>query len=92
MSLFCPLVGLALSPVLCTLGAVQLLCVVAAGFSRLAVGTRYEQGGQWLCLVALAVIGCVCGVAIQMGPDLAAACAGTLALMTMISVADFSAA
>jgi len=27
-----------------------------------------------------------------MGPDLAAACAGTLALMTMISVADFSAA
>lgn len=87
----CPvLLSVALSPVLCTFGAVQLLCVAAAGFSRLAEGTRFERSGQWLCLAALAIVGGLCGVAIQFGPDSAAACAGTLALMTMIAVADFS--
>ena len=91
MPLPCPvLFSVALSPVLCTLGAVQVLCVAAAGFSRLAEGTRFERGGQWLCLTALSVLGCLCGVSIQFGPDSAAACAGTLALMTMIAVADFS--
>jgi hypothetical protein len=41
-------------------------------------------------MAALAVIGGLCGVAIQLGPDSAAVCAGTLAVMTMIAVADFS--
>ena len=82
--------AVALSPVLCTMGAVQVLCVAAAGISRLAEGTRFERGGQWLCLGALAVVGALCGAAIQFGPDSAAACAATLALMTMIAVADFS--
>ena len=91
MPLPCPsLFALALSPTLCALGAVQVLCVAAAGFSRLAEGTRFERGGHLLCLAALAVIGGLCGVAIQLGPDSAAACAGTLALMTMIAVGDFS--
>ncbi len=91
MPLPCPsLFALALSPTLCALGAVQVLCVAAAGFSRLAEGTRFERGGHLLCVVALAVIGGLCGVAIQLGPDSAAACAGTLALMTMIAVGDFS--
>jgi hypothetical protein len=91
MPLPCPsLFALALSPTLCALGAVQVLCVAAAGFSRLAEGTRFERGGQLLCLAALAVLGGLCGVAIQLGPDSAAACAGTLALMTMIAVGDFS--
>lgn len=92
MPLPCPTMfaTMAVSPSLCALGAVQLLCVAAAGFSRLAQGTRFERGGQAVCLAALAVIGGLCGVAIQMGPDSAAACAGTLALMTMIAVADFS--
>lgn len=91
MPLPCPtLVALALSPSLCTLGAVQVLCVAAAGCSRLAEGTRFERGGQLLCLAALAVIGCLSGAAIQLGPDSAAACAATLALMIMIAVADFS--
>lgn len=76
------------SPVLCALGAVQVLCVVAAGFSRLAEGTRFERGGQWLCLAALGVVGSLCGAAIQFGPDTAAACATTLALVTMIAVVD----
>ncbi len=82
--------AIAVSPVLCTLGAVQVLGVVAAGLARLTEGTRHETGGQWLCLIALGVMGSVCGVAIQYGPDAAAACAGTLALMTLITVADFS--
>ncbi|MCE9630672.1 MAG: hypothetical protein K8S94_08170 [Planctomycetia bacterium] len=91
MMLPCPaLLAVSLSPMLCTLGAVQVLCVAAAGFSRLAEGTRFERGGHWLCLTALAVVGTLCGVTIQFGPDSAAVCAGTLALITMIAVADFS--
>ncbi len=85
------LLAVSLSPSLCALGAVQVLCVAAAGFSRMAEGTRFERGGHLLCLASLAVIGGLCGVTIQLGPDSAAACAGTLALMTMITVADFSA-
>jgi CBS domain containing-hemolysin-like protein len=91
MPLPCPcLFAVSLSPALCALGAVQVACVAAAGFARLAEGTRFERGGHLLCLAALAVIGCLCGVAIQLGPDSAAVCAGTLAVMTMITVADFS--
>jgi len=82
--------AVAVSPMLCTLGAIQILGVLAAGLARLTEGTRHQTGGQWLCLIALGVMGCVCGVAIQFGPDSAAACAGTLALMTLIAVADFS--
>lgn len=91
MPLPCPtLLAFSLSPSLCALGAVQVLCVAAAGFSRLAEGTRFERGGHALCLAALGVIGCLSGVAIQLGPDSAATCAGTLALMTMIAVVDVS--
>jgi hypothetical protein len=82
--------AVALSPVLCAFGAVQMLGLVAAGVARLTEGTRHEQGGQWLCLGALAMVGTLCGVAIQFGPDTTAACAVTLAVMTMIAVADFS--
>jgi len=82
--------AVAVSPVFCALGAVQVLGIVAAGVARLTEGTRHEVGGQWLCLTALAVIGAVCGVAIQFGPDTAAAAATTLAVMTLITVADFS--
>jgi len=84
------LLAIAVSPVFCALGAVQVLGVVAAGVARLTEGTRHEIGGQWVCLAALAVMGGVCGVAIQFGPDAAAASAGALALMTLITVADFS--
>lgn len=80
------------SPTLCALGAIQVLGVLAAGVARLTEGTSHEVGGQWLCLIALGIMGCVCGVAIQCGPDAAAACAATLALMTLIAVVDFSAA
>ncbi len=82
--------AVAVSPVFCALGAMQVLGVVAAGVARLTEGTRHETGGQLLCLGALAIMGCICGVAIQYGPDTAAACAGTLAVMTLITVADFS--
>jgi hypothetical protein len=82
--------AVAVNPALCTLGAIQVLGVLAAGLARMAEGTRHEAGGHWLCLAALGAMGCVCGAAIQCGPDAAAACAGTLALMTLIAVADFS--
>lgn len=80
----------AYSPVLCAFGAVQLLAVAAAGTARLTEGTRHERSGQWLCLGALAVVGCLCGAAIPFGPGTAAACAVTLAVMTLIAVAEVS--
>ena len=84
------LLALALSPMFCAIGAIQVLGVTAAAVARLTEGTRHECGGQCLCLAALAVVGMVCGMAIQFGPGAVAASATTLALMTMIAVADFS--
>lgn len=84
------LFAVALNPVLCAFGAVQILGLLAAGVARLTEGTRHERGGQWLCLAALATIGGLCGAAIQFGPDTTAACAVTLAVMTLIAVGDFS--
>jgi hypothetical protein len=80
----------AVSPTLCVLGLVQILAVAAAGAARIAEGTPHERWGQWLCLGGLAVVGTLCGAAIRIGPNAAAACAVTLAIVTMISVADFS--
>ncbi len=84
------LFALALSPAFCAIGAVQLLGVIAAAAARLTEGTRHESCGQCLCLAALATVGTACGVAIQYGPGAAAASAGALAIMTLITVADFS--
>jgi hypothetical protein len=81
--------AVAVSPVLCAFGAVQILGIVAAGVARLTEGTRHEQGGQWLCLGALAMVWALCGAAIQFGPDTTATCAVTLAVMTLIAVVDF---
>jgi hypothetical protein len=83
-----PLFSLAVSPVLCALSAVQLFGLVAAGLARLSEGTRHERGCQWLLVIALAVVGGVCGFALQFGPASAAFCAVTLTLMTMIAVFD----
>jgi hypothetical protein len=84
------LLGIAISPIFCAIGAVQVLGLAAAAVARLTEGTRHECGGQCLCLAALALVGMVCGVAIQFGPGAAAASAATLAVMTLITVADLS--
>ena len=84
------LLALAVSPVFCCLGAVQLLGVVAAAIARLTEGTRHETCGQFVCLAALAVVGTCCGIAIPFGPHAAAGSATALAVMTLITVADFS--
>lgn len=81
--------AVALSPLLCTLGLIQVLGIVAAAAARLAEGTRYERGGHWLCLVSLVVVGGLCGWSLQLGPGSSAACAVTLTLMTLIAVVDF---
>ncbi len=83
------LFALAVSPLLCTLGAIQIMGLAAAGISRLAEGTRHERSGQWLCFAALAVVGGMCGYALRIGPDSCAACAVTLTLMTLIAIVDF---
>jgi len=82
------LLAIAVSPVLCTLGVVQVLGIVAASAARLAEGTRHELSGQWVCLGALVIVGAVCGYALQLGPNSGAACAVTLTLMTLIAIVD----
>ncbi len=84
--------ALTISPLICALGAVQIFGIVAASIARLTEGTSHERSGQWLCLIALAAVGIFCGAALQYGPDAGAACAVTLALMTMIAVVDFRSA
>lgn len=84
------LFALTVSPMFCAIGAVQVFGLTAAAVARLTEGTRHECGGQCLCLAALALVGTVCGVAIQFGPGAAAASAATLALMTLIAVIDIA--
>ena len=83
------LFALAVSPLLCTLGVIQVLGIAAAASARLAEGTRYERRGQWLCLLSLVVVGGLCGWSLQFGPGSSAACAVTLTLMTLIAIIDF---
>jgi len=83
------LFALAVSPLLCTLAVIQVLGIAAAASARLTEGTRYERGGQWLCLLSLVVVGGVCGWSLQFGPGSSAACAVTLTLMTLIAIVDF---
>jgi hypothetical protein len=83
------LFAIAVSPLLCTLGAIQILGIVAAAAARLAEGTRFERGGHWLCLLSLIVVGGLCGWSLQFGPGASAACAVTLTLMTLIAISDF---
>jgi hypothetical protein len=80
--------AVAMSPVLCTVGLVQLLGIAAAAASRLAEGTRYERGGQWICITGIVVVGAMCCFTLQVGPDTSAACAVTLTLMTLIAIID----
>ena len=84
------LFAVSISPTMCLLGALQILGIVAAGVARAVEGTHHERLGQWVCIMGLAVIGAFCGVAVRIGPDATAACAVTLATMTMIAVADVS--
>jgi len=83
------LFAVAVNPLLCALGIMQILGIVAAASARLAEGTRYERGGQWLCLLSLVVMGGLCGWSLQLGPGVSAACAVTLTLMTLIAIMDF---
>jgi hypothetical protein len=83
------LFAIAVNPLLCAVGIVQILGVLAAASARLAEGTRYERGGQWLCLLSLVVVGGVCGWSLQLGPGVSAACAVTLTIMTLIAIMDF---
>jgi hypothetical protein len=76
------------SPVLCAVGAVQVLGIIAAAASRMAEGTRHERVGHWLCVAALGTVGGLCGFCLQYGPDSGAMCAVTLTVMTMIAIVD----
>jgi hypothetical protein len=83
------LFAIAVNPLLCALGVMQILGILAAASARLAEGTRYERRGQWLCLLSLVVMGGLCGWSLQLGPGVSAACAVTLTIMTLIAIMDF---
>ena len=76
------------SAVLCAVGLVQVLGIVAAVASRLAEGTPCERLGHWSLLFALAVVGGLSGFCLHYGPDYGAMCAVTLTVMTMIAIID----
>lgn len=76
------------SPVLCAVGFVQVLGIVAAAASRMTEGTRHERTGHLSCVAALGTVGALCGFCLQYGPDSGAMCAVTLTLMTMIAIID----
>lgn len=77
-----------LSPMVCLLGGVQAVGLMASLSARVAEGTRFERVAQVACLAALGLVGGLCGFAIQFGPDAAAMSAVTLLVMTMIAVVD----
>lgn len=76
------------SPTLCAVGAVHVLTLVSAWFARMATGSRYELVCQLACLTLLAATGMLCGVSLHLGPGTAVASAVTLAIATLIAVAD----
>lgn len=80
-----------MSPLLCGLAAVHVLCLAAASLARLGEGTRHERIAQAGCLAALGGMGCVCGMSLRCGPGFAAFSGVTLAVMTIVAVADFGA-
>ena len=72
----------------CGLTAVHVVGLAAATMARLAEGTPYERLCQGMCLAALAAVGAVCGLSLEVGPWVAAASAVTLLVMTMIAIID----
>lgn len=77
------------SPVLCAVGMMHVLTLAGAWLARASAGSRYERPCQAVCLGLLAVTGALCGVSLHLGPGMAVASAVTLALATLIAVADF---
>ena len=78
----------AVSPTLCAVGLVHVLTLASAWFARMAIGSRYEGICQIACLSLLAATGMLCGVSLHLGPGTAIASAITLAIATLIAVAD----
>ena len=58
----------AANPLFCLVGLLQLIGLLVAGATRFTQGTPYERTGQWSCLIALGLIGTICGVTLQLGP------------------------
>lgn len=81
-------VGLMGNLFLCGFTAVHVGGLLAAALSRLTEGTRYERLGQVACVVALAAVGGLCGLSLEVGPGVAATSAVTLTGITMIAVVD----
>ena len=78
----------AANPLFFIVGLLQLIGLLVAGATRFTQGTPYERTGQWSCLLALGLIGAICGLTLKLGPGIATTSAVTLTLMTMIVIIE----
>ncbi|MDA8042070.1 MAG: hypothetical protein MPJ22_06615 [Pirellulales bacterium] len=56
--------------------------------TRLINGVPIKRTGQWTYLLALGLIGAICGLTLKLGPGIATTSAVTLTLMTMIVIIE----
>ncbi|MFM8577603.1 MAG: hypothetical protein ACKOCN_02190 [Planctomycetaceae bacterium] len=78
------------SPSLCLIGLVQAFGLCAAVATRLTEGTRIMPAVQGVFMALLAAVGVLCAASFQVGPVASVLSAGTLAVMTLLAVTDFS--
>ena len=80
----------AVNPLLCGLGLVHATAIAMAVATRLVNGTRYASAAQVSFLFLLGVVGILCGASLRLGPGASVFSATSLAVMTLVAVADFS--
>ncbi len=79
----------AVNPLLCGLGLVHATAIVMALATRLVDGTRYAAVAQASFFILLGVVGILCGASLRLGPGASVFSATSLAVMTLVAVADF---
>ncbi len=79
----------AVNPLLCGLGLVHATALAAAVATRLVDGTRYAAAAQLSFFALLGVVGMLCGASLRLGPGASVFSATSLAVMTLVAVADF---
>lgn len=77
------------NPLLCGVGLLHATALAAAVVTRLVDGTRYAAAAQLSFFALLAVVGMLCGASLRLGPGASVFSATSLAVMTLVAVADF---
>lgn len=79
----------AVNPLLCGLGLVHATAIAVAVVTRLVDGTRFAPAAQLCFFALLGVVGMLCGASLRLGPGASVFSATSLAVMTLVAVADF---